>query len=77
LRFRRSPKSGTVGFFRPVFCCRNRLWFESGLTDGIACHELIHVRRKDWLVTVIEELVAAFSGFTQGMVAFAQTRLSL
>src|SRR6185369_1018841 len=30
---------------------------------GVACHELLHVRRGDWLVTLIEELVAALFWF--------------
>jgi len=30
---------------------------------SIACHELIHVRRKDWLLTMAEEVVAALLWF--------------
>ena len=30
---------------------------------GVVCHELLHVRRHDWLITVLEELVAALFWF--------------
>ena len=63
----RSP--ATVGFLRPVvllpesFLALNAAW-----QHGIACHELLHVRRRDWLVTVIEEVVAAVFWFPSGRV---------
>jgi len=34
---------------------------------GIACHELLHVRRGDWLVTLIEEFSAALMWFNPGV----------
>ena len=58
----------TFGLFRPVV-----LLPESFLTmgpdaqSGIACHELIHVRRRDWLVTVAEELALAPLWFHPGL----------
>jgi hypothetical protein len=33
---------------------------------GIACHELLHVRRGDWLVTLIEEFARALLWFNPG-----------
>ncbi len=33
---------------------------------GIACHELLHVRRGDWMVTLIEELAGALLWFNPG-----------
>jgi TonB family protein len=49
----------------------------SASQHGIACHELLHVRRKDWLVTVIEELLAAVFWFHPGIWwLLAQSRLS-
>jgi beta-lactamase regulating signal transducer with metallopeptidase domain len=34
---------------------------------SIACHELLHVQRRDWLVTVIEEIVGALLWFNPGV----------
>jgi beta-lactamase regulating signal transducer with metallopeptidase domain len=34
---------------------------------SIACHELLHVRREDWLVTIIEEIVGALFWFNPGV----------
>src|SRR6185437_7749860 len=33
---------------------------------GIACHELLHVKRNDWLVTLIEEVAGAILWFNPG-----------
>jgi len=33
---------------------------------GIACHELLHVKRNDWLVTLIEEIAGALLWFNPG-----------
>jgi len=33
---------------------------------GIACHELLHVRRGDWMITLIEELAGALLWFNPG-----------
>ena len=44
---------------------------------SIACHELLHVRRKDWLVTMVEEIFSAFLWFNPGAWwVLAQARLS-
>lgn len=33
--------------------------FDAGLQDAILCHEILHVRRRDWLAMLAEELVRA------------------
>ena len=44
---------------------------------SIACHELLHVRRKDWLATMVEEIFSAFLWFNPGAWwVLAQARLS-
>jgi len=44
---------------------------------SIACHELLHVQRRDWLVTVIEEVVGALLWFNPGVWwMLAQARLA-
>jgi TonB family protein len=49
----------TFGFLRPVI-----LLPEACLQDEpVACHELLHVQRHDWLFTVIEECVLALFWF--------------
>lgn len=49
----------TFGVLRPVI-----LMPESCLQDqSIACHELLHVRRRDWLYTVVEECILSIFWF--------------
>ena len=44
---------------------------------GVACHELLHVRRHDWLVTVLEELAGAMLWFNPAIwPLLAQARLA-
>ncbi len=44
---------------------------------GVACHELLHVRRHDWLVTLIEELAGTLLWFNPAIwLLLAQTRLA-
>jgi hypothetical protein len=52
------------------------LSLSSASQHGIACHELLHVRRKDWLVTVIENSWPPCSGFIRVWWLLAQSRLS-
>ena len=72
----RSP--ATVGFFRPVVLLpESFLSLSPASQHGIACHELLHVRRRDWLVSVIEEFLAAVFWFHPGVWwLLAQSRLS-
>jgi TonB family protein len=44
---------------------------------GIACHELLHARRNDWLITLFEEFAAALLWFHPAIWwALSQTRLA-
>lgn len=44
---------------------------------GVACHELLHVRRHDWLITVLEELAGTLLWFNPAIwPLLAQTRLA-
>ncbi len=57
------PGPVTFGFFRPVIfmpesCMSN---------ESIACHELVHVRRRDWLFTVAEECILSVFWFHPAM----------
>lgn len=53
----------TFGFRRPVI-----LVPEACLADeSVACHELIHVRRRDWLFAVIEECILSVFWFHPAM----------
>ena len=48
----------TFGFFKPaVLLPANFDELEAVVQEAILCHEVLHVRRKDWLWTVAEELV--------------------
>src|SRR5262249_8287083 len=54
----------TFGFFRSVVLLPERfLSMDPAAQRGIACHELLHVKRPDWLITVFEEIVAALFWF--------------
>ena len=72
------PGPVTFGWLTPVV-----LLPESFLALGeeaqcaIVCHELLHVRRNDWLVTLLEELSAAVLWFNPGIwLLLAETRLA-
>ncbi|HYM13892.1 MAG TPA: M56 family metallopeptidase, partial [Bryobacterales bacterium] len=46
----------TFGFRRPVILLPVQFPdLDAGLQQAVACHELLHVRRRDWLFTVLEE----------------------
>src|ERR1700730_3613240 len=48
----------TFGLKRPLILLPSGYLAMAARTqEAIACHELIHVRRRDWLPTVVEELV--------------------
>src|ERR1700720_913391 len=58
-----TPGPVAFGFLHPVI-----LLPEACLQDeSIACHELLHVRRHDWLFTVLEECVLALFWFHPAM----------
>src|SRR5580704_17055322 len=53
----------TFGFLRPVI-----LLPEECLQDeSVACHELVHVRRRDWLFNVVEECIVSIFWFHPAM----------
>ncbi|HKD08389.1 MAG TPA: TonB family protein [Bryobacteraceae bacterium] len=62
-----SPEIGspvTFGFFRPVILLpENFLDWNKTAADAVLCHEILHVRRRDWLLTMAEEFVRALFWF--------------
>src|SRR5262245_41646083 len=54
----------TFGFRRPVVLLpQSFLEMSPDAQLNVACHELLHVRRNDWLMTVLEEFAASFLWF--------------
>jgi TonB family protein len=54
----------TFGARRPVVLLPARFpEFDAHMQEAILCHEILHVRRRDWLFTVVEELVRALFWF--------------
>ena len=54
----------TFGFIHPVILLpKSFLEMPHEAQSSVACHELLHVRRKDWLLTMFEELLAAVLWF--------------
>jgi TonB family protein len=50
----------TFGLFRPVVVLPHRFTeLPPDIQEAVACHELLHVRRHDWIATVIEESIRA------------------
>ena len=68
----------TLGYIDPVVLLP--MSFESLDVEeqrSIACHELLHVRRRDWAVTIVEEVICALFWFNPGVWwVLAQARLS-
>jgi len=57
------PGPVTFGFFRPVIFMPESCM----MNESIACHELVHVRRRDWLFTVAEECILSVFWFHPAM----------
>ena len=54
----------TFGFLRPVVLLpANFHELDGHMQDAILCHEILHVRRRDWLFTLGEELVRSIFWF--------------
>jgi TonB family protein len=54
----------TFGFLRPVVLLPgNFCELDGQIQDAILCHEILHVRRRDWLFTLAEELVRSVFWF--------------
>ena len=67
----------TVGVRRPVILVpRSVLQMPAVVQRAILCHELLHVKRRDWLHTIVEELWCAVLWFHPGARVIA-SRLSL
>jgi len=58
----------TVGLRRPVILVPRRIVeLPQAVQRAVLCHELMHVRRRDWLVTVAEEVWCALLWFHPGV----------
>jgi len=61
---RRFPVPITFGWFRPaVMVPETFRGLSADEQEGVACHELLHVRRRDWPMTVLEEFLRAVLWF--------------
>lgn len=61
---RRFPVPITFGWLRPaVMVPETFRELSADEQEGVACHELLHVRRRDWPMTVLEELLRAVLWF--------------
>jgi len=50
----------TFGWLRPSILLPSRIdEFSDDMREAIACHELVHVRRHDWLFVIAEEILRA------------------
>jgi beta-lactamase regulating signal transducer with metallopeptidase domain len=68
----------TLGYVDPIVLLpESFLSLDADAQLSIACHELMHVKRSDWLVTLIEEIIGAIFWFNPAMwLLLSQTRLS-
>jgi hypothetical protein len=68
----------TLGYVDPVILLpESFLSLDADAQLSIACHELLHVRRNDWLVSLVEEVVGALFWFNPAMRwLLSQTKLS-
>jgi TonB family protein len=68
----------TFGFLRPVILLpKSFLDMPKDARRSVACHELLHVQRRDWLMTITEELMASFLWFQPAVWwLVAQSRLA-
>ncbi len=58
----------TFGFLRPVVLLPpDFASLPDAARDAVLCHEILHVRRRDWLFTLAEELVRAIFWFHPGI----------
>lgn len=58
----------TVGVRRPVILVPRRIGeLPQAVQTAVLCHELMHVRRRDWLVTIAEEVWCAVLWFHPGV----------
>lgn len=67
----------TYGWLRPTVLLPSSFWsLSADQQEGVACHELLHVRRRDWPITLFDELLRAVVWFHPA-VWFILPRISL
>ncbi len=67
----------TFGWMRPSILLPSRVCeLSADLREAIACHELVHVRRRDWLCVLVEEAIRGLFWFHPA-VWFALSRIQL
>ena len=68
----------TFGFFKRIILLPESFpTLDEQAQLGIACHELLHARRNDWLITLFEEFAAALFWFHPAIWwVLSQTRLA-
>jgi hypothetical protein len=68
----------TLGYVDPIILLpESFLSLDHDAQVGIACHELLHVKRNDWLFTLLEEIIGAVFWFNPAMwLLLSQTKLS-
>ena len=67
----------TLGFLRPVILLPTSfLDLEEGSQQAIVCHELLHVRRGDWLAAILEGVVSAVLWFPPMSWLLSEIRLA-
>lgn len=68
----------TLGYIDPVVLLPAAfISLDDDAQRGVACHELLHVRRHDWLICILEEVVGAFFWFNPAVRwLLAQAKLS-
>lgn len=73
-----SPGPVMLGWLAPVVLLpESFLELGEEAQCGVACHELLHVRRHDWLITLLEELAGALLWFNPAVWwLLAQARLA-
>ena len=58
----------TVGHIDPIVLLPHSFQsLDADAQRSIACHELLHVRRNDWLITILEEVASALLWFNPGV----------
>jgi beta-lactamase regulating signal transducer with metallopeptidase domain len=58
----------TFGFGSPIVLLPQQfLSMDAGFQSAIACHELLHVRRRDWVDHLLEEVIRAIFWFHPGI----------
>jgi beta-lactamase regulating signal transducer with metallopeptidase domain len=72
------PGPATLGYIDPVVLLPvSFASLDEDAQRGVACHELLHVRRHDWLIAILEEIAGALFWFNPAVRwLLAQAKLS-